>query len=80
MCRYTRFSRTKNEVLREKVRVASIEDKMSETRLRWFGHVKKRSENAPVRMCEAISLSGCKRSMKQSKKSCNEVIRNYLSL
>ena len=68
MCGCSRFDRIKSEVLREKVRVASIEDKMSETRLRRFGHVKRRSENAPMRMCETISLSGCNRSKNSQRK------------
>ncbi|KAG5605013.1 hypothetical protein H5410_026505 [Solanum commersonii] len=35
--------RIRNEVIREKVGVASVEDKLREARLRWFGHVKRRS-------------------------------------
>ncbi|KAL6561821.1 hypothetical protein OROMI_017422 [Orobanche minor] len=38
MCGHTKKDRLRNEVIREKVRVASIEDKMMENRLRWFGH------------------------------------------
>ncbi|KAF3625198.1 Two-component response regulator ARR22 [Capsicum annuum] len=30
--------RVRNEIIQEKVRVASVEDKMREGRLRWFGH------------------------------------------
>ena len=44
---YTRLDRIRNEVIREKVRVAPVEDKMRETMLRWFSHVRKRSENVP---------------------------------
>ncbi|KAG5628789.1 hypothetical protein H5410_000506, partial [Solanum commersonii] len=32
----------RNEVIREKVGVASVVDKLREARLRWFGHVKRR--------------------------------------
>ena len=49
MCGFTRLDRIRNEVIREKVGVALIEEKLRETRLRWFGHVKRRSENEPVR-------------------------------
>ncbi|KAL6588252.1 hypothetical protein OROMI_001230 [Orobanche minor] len=46
---HTKKDRLRNEVIREKVRVASIEDKMMENRLRWFGHVRRRPVDAPVR-------------------------------
>jgi len=59
MCGYTRLDRIRNEVIREKVRVATIEEKLRETRLRWFGHVKRRGVNAPARRCEAINLTHC---------------------
>ena len=38
------------------MRVALIEDKMRKTRLRWFGHVKRRSAIALVRRYETINL------------------------
>ena len=37
---HMRLDRMKNEVIRIKVKVASIEYKMTEIRPRWFGHVK----------------------------------------
>jgi len=40
MCGYIRLDRIRNEVNRENVGVAPIEDKMRGTRLKWFGHVK----------------------------------------
>ncbi|KAL6498969.1 hypothetical protein OROGR_028147 [Orobanche gracilis] len=53
MCGHAKKDRLRNEVIREKVRVASIEDKMMENRLRWFGHVRRRPVEAPVRSMEA---------------------------
>ncbi|KAF3644491.1 Phospholipid-transporting ATPase 2 [Capsicum annuum] len=38
MCGLTRSDRVRNELIREKVGVALVEDKMREVRLRWFGH------------------------------------------
>ena len=52
MCGHTRKDRLRNEVIREKVKVAPIEDKMMENRLRWFGHVRRRPMDAPVRRPE----------------------------
>ncbi|PHU11075.1 hypothetical protein BC332_18005 [Capsicum chinense] len=49
MCGLTRKDKVRNEIIREKVGVASVEDKMREVRLRWFGHVIRRGSDAPVR-------------------------------
>jgi len=56
--------------------VAPLEDKLRETRLRWFGHVKRRSVDTPVRRCEAIDLSHYRRRRGRPKMSWNEVIRS----
>ena len=61
MCRFTRLDRIRNEVIREKVGIDPIEEKLRETRLTWFGHVKKRGENEPVRRCKIINLLHCRR-------------------
>ena len=39
ICGYMRMDKISNGVIRGLVKVAPIEDKMKETRLRWFGHV-----------------------------------------
>ena len=70
------MDRIRNWIIRNKIKVAPIVDKMRETRLRWFGHVKKRSVEAPVYRCEMIYLSECIRDRSQPKKSSNVVIRN----
>ena len=51
MCGYTRMDRISNGVIRYLVKVVPIEYKLREIRLRWFGHVKRRSVDAPVRRC-----------------------------
>lgn len=35
MCGFTRRDKIRNEVIRDKVEVTSVEDKMGETKLRW---------------------------------------------
>ena len=79
MCGDTGMDRISNGVIRDLVKVISIEDKMRETRLRWFGHVKIRSVDAPVRRCERINIKG-KRGRGQPKKSLDEVIREDLKV
>jgi len=65
-------------VIRERVGVAPLEDKLRETRLRWFGHVRKSSINAPMRRCEMINLSHCRRGRGRPKVSWSKVIRSNL--
>ena len=54
------MDRIRNNMIRNKVKVIPVDDKVRETRLRWFGHVK-RTENAPLRKCEIINLLKCRR-------------------
>ena len=61
MCGYTSLDRIINWVIIEKVGITPIKEKMRETRLRWFEHVKRRTVNVPVRRCEAINLMHCRR-------------------
>ena len=63
---YTKLDRLWNVAFREKVGVLPLEEKMMETKLRWFGHVKRRSINAPVRRCEKINLMHCRRERRLS--------------
>ena len=53
---------------------------MRESRLRWFGHIKRRSMAGPVRRCELIDLPGGKRGRGRPKKSLDEVIREDLKV
>jgi len=75
---YTRLDKIRNEVIRGKIEVASIEDKMRETKLRWFGHIRRRSRSALVRRCEMIEYPEYRRSRRRPKKSWSEVIRHDL--
>ncbi|KAF3637054.1 UDP-glucose:glycoprotein glucosyltransferase [Capsicum annuum] len=75
MCGFTRADRVRNEIIREKVGVVSVEDKMREVRLRWFGHVMRRGMDAPVRRCERLALDGFKRGRDRPKKYWREVIK-----
>nr|XP_016502814.1 PREDICTED: uncharacterized protein LOC107820961 [Nicotiana tabacum] len=60
---HTRLDKIRNEDIRAKVGVTPIDDKMREARLRWFGHMRRRSLDAPVRRCERLALSGFKLSI-----------------
>jgi hypothetical protein len=48
ICRHTRLDRMRNDDIRDRLEVASIEEKLIQHRLRWFGHVHRRPTEAPV--------------------------------
>nr|XP_033510858.1 uncharacterized protein LOC117275662 [Nicotiana tomentosiformis] len=79
MCGHIRLDKVRNEDIREKVGVASMEDKMHEARLRWFGHVRRRSLDAPVRRCEQLALAGRRRGRGRPKKYWGDVIRQDMA-
>ncbi|XP_070035700.1 uncharacterized protein [Nicotiana tomentosiformis] len=68
MCGHTRMDKIRNEVIRERVGVTPVDDKMREARLRWFGHVRRRSSDAPVRRCERLVLAVTRRVRGRPKK------------
>ncbi|KAG5594321.1 hypothetical protein H5410_035553 [Solanum commersonii] len=79
MCGHTRSDKIRNEVIREKVGVASVVDKLREARLRWFGHVRRRGADAPVRRCEGLVVEDTRRGRGRPKKYWGEVIRQDLA-
>nr|XP_016490349.1 PREDICTED: uncharacterized protein LOC107810121 [Nicotiana tabacum] len=79
MCRPTRLDNIRNKVIREKVGVAHVEDKIWEARLRWFGHVNRRSIEASVRRCKRLASMGNSRGRGRPKKSWGEVIRRDMA-
>ncbi|XP_070026581.1 uncharacterized protein [Nicotiana sylvestris] len=80
MCGHTRKDKIMNEVIREKVGVASMEDKLRESRLRWFGHVKRRDIDALVRRCKRLTMADLRKGRGKPKKYWGEVIRQNMSL
>nr|GEW06525.1 putative reverse transcriptase, identical [Tanacetum cinerariifolium] len=58
ICGKTMIDMIPNGVFRAAIDVDSIVDKMKEGRLRWFGHVKMRPQNASVRRVEAMKVKG----------------------
>ncbi|KAG5576666.1 hypothetical protein H5410_056800, partial [Solanum commersonii] len=79
MCGHTRSDKIRNEVIREKVGVATVVDKLREARLKWFGHVKRRGADAPVRRCEGLVVEGTWKGRGRPKKYWGEVIRQDLA-
>nr|XP_016436653.1 PREDICTED: uncharacterized protein LOC107762784 [Nicotiana tabacum] len=68
-----------SHVQRMNVGVAPVDEKMREARLRWFGHVQRRSPDAPVRSCERLAIVGVRRGRGRPKRYWGEVIRNDMA-
>jgi hypothetical protein len=49
ICGHTRRDRIRNDDIRERLGVALVEEKLVQHRLRWFGHMQRRSAEAPIR-------------------------------
>jgi len=77
MCGHTRLDRIRNDIIRDRLGMANISDKIREGRLRWFGHVKRRQMTAPVRSVETLIIEG-KRGRGRPKLSWDEQIRQDL--
>ncbi|XP_070036192.1 uncharacterized protein [Nicotiana tomentosiformis] len=73
-----RMDKIRNVDIRKKVYVAPIDDKMREARLRWFGHIHRRSPDAPVR-CEQLVVEGKRRGRGRPKKYWGKVIRQDMA-
>ena len=58
MCRYILMDRIRNQEFREKLGIAPKSGKMRENRLRWFGHVQRKTFDAPVRRIKNIIIDG----------------------
>ena len=75
MCDNTRRDKVRNENICTKIGITSIEEKMRDNRLRWFGHVRRRPTDVSVRRVERIKLGQVKRAQGRPKKTRMEVIR-----
>ena len=68
MCGNTIVDGIKKKEFREKLGVTPLSEKMCENRLRWFGHVQRKTLNSPVRRIESIIVES-KRNRERPKKS-----------
>jgi len=80
MSGYTRMDRIRNEEIRKKVGVAPISEKMVESRLRWYGHVGRRTENHPVRRVDQMDDSPGVRGRGRPKRTIKEQIQSDLKV
>ena len=55
---WTRADRVKNRFVRDSMKAADIRLRVTERRLKWFGHVKRREEEHVLRRAESMELPG----------------------
>ena len=77
-CGHTRRDRVRNEVIRDRVGVAPIEEKLTQHRLRWFGHVQRRPLEAPVRNGVLERVDNVKRGRGRPKLTWDESVKRDL--
>ena len=75
MCGNAMMDRIRNQEFKEKLGVAPLLAKMRENRLRWFGHVQRKTQDAPVRRIEYIIVE-FKRSRGGPKRMWEEQIKS----
>lgn len=78
MCGHTKSDKIKNAVIREKVGVTFVADKMRKARLKWFEHVQRRCTDVTVR-CERMVVGSIQRCKGRPKKYWGEVIRQDMT-
>ena len=69
MSGFTLRDRMRNEYIREKVGVAPMTDKIRESRLRWFGHIKRRPFNDPLRRVDVLNITYVRKGRGRPKKT-----------
>ncbi|RLN42202.1 hypothetical protein C2845_PM01G44640 [Panicum miliaceum] len=77
-CGHTRRDRVQNEVIRDRVEVAPILEKLTQHRLRWFGHVQWRSPEAPVRSRVLKQAENVKRGRGRPKLTWDDSVKRDL--
>jgi len=76
---HTRRDRVRNEVIRDRVGVIPIEEKVTQHRLRWFGHVQRSPPEAPVSNGVFERVDNVKRGRGRSKLTWDESVKRDLN-
>jgi hypothetical protein len=77
-CGHTRRDRVRNKDIWDRVGVAPIEEKLIRHWLRWFGHVQRRTPEAPVRRGILERADNVKRGRDQPKITWDEAVKRGL--
>ena len=69
MSGHTRKDKFRNNYIQEKVGVASIKEKITEARLRWFRHMQRRPLKALVRKIDQMDFNLMRRDKRRPKRT-----------
>ena len=75
----TRNDKIRNEFICGSLGVASMSDKMRESRLRWFGHVQRRPMTTLVKWRKTIQVEGVRRTKGRPKLTWVELIKRDMA-
>ena len=74
-----RIEKTRTEEIRSSAGVANISEKLREARLRWLGHVDRKTEEDVAMRTWKMDVSGL-RKIRRPKLRWSEVVRKYMIL
>jgi hypothetical protein len=78
ICGHTRKDRIRNDDIRNKLGVVPIQEKLVQHRLRWFGHIQRRSPETPVRSGILSYPENTRRERGRPTLTWEEAIKRYL--
>ncbi|XP_026378857.1 uncharacterized protein LOC113273333 [Papaver somniferum] len=58
VCGHRRHDHIRNEYVRKKMKVVTLKDMLTQHQLRWFGHIRRRPHDAPVRIEHILRAEG----------------------
>jgi hypothetical protein len=78
ICGHTRKDRIRNDDIKDKLGVAPIQEKLVQYRLQWFGHIQRKSLEAPVRSGILSHPENTRRGRGRPRLTWEEAIKRYL--
>ena len=78
MCSHTMMDMIRNQEFREKLGVAPFSTKMHENKLKWFGHVQRKTYDALVKRIKSIIVEG-KRCRNRPRRTWKKQIKSDLN-
>jgi hypothetical protein len=78
ICGYTRRDRVRNDDIRERLRVAPVEEKLVQHHLRWFRHMQRRPAEASIRNGVIRRTGNKKRGRGRPNLTCEESVKKDL--